>query len=216
MNTIRPLFMTSHGPVEFACPHVDKRKQEDIITSWTYSARDDDTDHAYTLIGLHTYAGHSLPPPQSGRTMGTDGMISLPDTNLTTSLIYFSAFMDATRRLTKNFAVAPGGMRIHCTRDLFVMDLRRTSRADDVATLPIRPLLSEIKSIAPGGGVKAVSGIYESHDAVLPIFDRAGRFAQRSNHEALRRFSDLEPQIEAIISLAQHPSERFKNPALIS
>lgn len=197
-----PLLMLSHGEVDFDCLHVDRAPQDinkAALSSWALTEQ---MNGHIVLVAAYREDGSRTNP-----TMATEArlgeMMERSDDSMTPSLIHFMCYRHLARRAKGRLALPVGGTRMHCTPDLFALDMRDTEEMEDALAPVLRPRLGDM--------ALSTSQSVHPDTPVFPIWHRTGQNTPISAHHALELTQSLRGQVQRILEVARGPGEVFSD-----
>jgi hypothetical protein len=196
------VLITSLGEIDFDCPHVDARADEqplyydqEPLSIWVLS---EGSKECLELGSLHDLAGGQIDPwPVVEQEIYLSDMLKRDEASLNVLDLYLLTLRDAVQRA--NGGTSPREtLRVCCTRDLLVLEARMPDGR------PLRPRLSDFRSVPEPLAAKLVA-----NDFVLPVFDRSADGARLSGHEVFRRRHAVDAQMRACLKVVRAPDEAF-------
>jgi hypothetical protein len=199
---IHAVLITSLGEIDFDCPHVDARADEqplyydeEPLSIWVLP---EGSKECLELGGLHDLAGDRLDPwPVLEQEIYLSDMLKRDEASLNILDLYLLTLHEAVQRVT-GATSEPDALRICCTRDLLALDARLPDGR------PLRPRLADLRGIP-----EPLASRLEADDFVLPVFDRSAGGAHLSSREAFQRRHAVDAQMRALLKVVRAPDEAF-------
>ena len=204
---IHAVLITSLGEIDFDCPHVDARAEEqplyydgEPLSIWVLP---EGSTECLELGSLHDLAGSRIDPwPVLEQEIYLSDMLKRDEASLNILDLYLLTLHVAVQRATGG-APAPEALRIGCTRDLLALDARMPDGRS------LRPRLGDLRCIP-----EPLASKLRPDDIVLPVFDRRPGGVRPAGREAFQRRPAVDAQMRALLEAVRAPDEVFIDPHL--